>query len=73
MDIFTTGNCPAAANITHGLAFAGEGIAFAARDMIGVKEWDEPNNLAFRLAAWADYIYANTYSDYIVDVRVKEG
>lgn len=67
VSIFCTNNVPTAAGAAHGLAFSRGGIALAVRDMVTVKEWDEPNNFAYRLAVFSDYAYANTYTDYIVD------
>ena len=65
--IFTTGNVPTASGAAHGLAFSREGIALAFRDQVAIKEFDYPTRFAHRMAAYSDYIYANTFDDYIVD------
>lgn len=72
VQIFCTNNVPTSGGLAHGLAFSGEGILLALRDMVEVKEWDEPNNTAVRVMAYSDYAYANSFTDYIVDFQTTD-
>ena len=72
VNIFTTGNCPTSGGSAFGLAFSSRGIRLAVRNMATVKEWDEPGNLAYRMAIWCDFAYANTYADWIVKIETQD-
>lgn len=72
VNIYTTGNVPTAAGAAHGLVFSRDGIIAAIRDFPVVKEWDEPEDFAMRMAIYVDFAYANSFSDWIVDFATSD-
>ena len=69
VDIFTTGNVPTASNVAHGLVFSKAGIRLVMRDEATVKDWDDPDSFSMKLAIYQDFVYINTFTDWIVDFQ----
>lgn len=72
VNIFTTGNVPTASSTAHGLAFSGEGIRLAVRDMATVEEWRDGDTFTDKVAVFSDFAYVNTFSDWIVDFQTTD-
>lgn len=66
VDIYTTGNCPTASNVAYGLVFSMQGIKAQFRNVPTIEEWREGKEMSTYLNMYMDYIYMNTFNDWIV-------
>jgi len=72
VNIWTTNNVPTSGGVAHGLAFASSGIVYRLKTFLGVDDWNEKKDMAFYINTWADYRYAYTFANQLVDFQVNE-